>query len=69
VRTEAGSYRLSVTDGMVFRSQSEVGYTHLALGIAEAGDVQVLWLDGTVDCVKVVHGTVGDLEKGGAPCT
>jgi hypothetical protein len=68
VTTDAGTYWISTTDGVVFRSQSEVGYTHLGLGEALSAEVQVRWLDGTRDCVRGVSATVVDLVKGSVPC-
>jgi hypothetical protein len=68
VSTPAGTYWRHLTDGMVFRSQSEIGYTHLGLGTAEQARVEVQWRNGGRDCVLVQAGQVADVAKGSSRC-
>lgn len=68
VWTPQRTYWRYLTDGLVFRSQSEVGYTHLGLGTAERARVQVRWFRGGRDCVRLQAGQILDLRKGSSPC-
>lgn len=69
VTTDAGAvYRRQVGDGMVFRSQSEVGYLHLGIGAAERAEVELRWWNGDRDCVTLEAGTRIELEHGSSPC-
>jgi hypothetical protein len=68
VSTPQGTYRRHLTDGLVFRSQSEVGHTHLGLGTAEHARVEVRWFRGGRDCVQLQAGQTVDLRKGSSPC-
>lgn len=58
-----------VTDGLSFRSQSEVGYVHLGLGSATSAAVTVVWPWGGRDCVTLQAGTVTALAQGSSPCS
>jgi hypothetical protein len=70
VRVKAGErvYWRHLTDGVFFRAQSEVGYTHLGLRGSDRALVRVVWPRGRPDCVRVQAGTVTTLRKGQAPC-
>lgn len=70
VRVVAGNrvYWRQITDGLSFRSQSEIGYTHLGLGRADRARVRVIWRNGSRDCVTVRAGAVLDVKKGSSPC-
>ncbi len=68
VTTDAGTYWRLVTDGLNFRSQSEVGYLHLGLGTASIADVEIVWPEGQRDCLGVQAGQVAELDKGARPC-
>lgn len=68
VRTPQGTFWRHLTDGLVFRSQSEVGYTHLGIGTADHASVEVRWFRGGRDCVRLQPGQALDLEKGSSPC-
>lgn len=68
VTTDDGTYWTRITDGFVFRSQSEVGYAHLGIGDAERAEIEVRWRDGTRDCVAVAAGDRTDLSAGASPC-
>lgn len=68
VTTAQGTFWRHLSDGLVFRSQSEVGYTHLGLGPAERARVEVRWFRGGRDCVRVKAGQVIELRRGSAPC-
>ena len=70
LRVSAGNrvYWRQTSDGLVFRSQSEIGYTHLGLGGADRARVRVIWRDGATDCVGIKAGDVVDVEKKSSPC-
>jgi hypothetical protein len=68
VRTAQRTYWRHLTDGLVFRSQSEIGYTHLGLGASDSARVEVRWFRGGRDCVRVQAGQAVDLRKGSSPC-
>ena len=68
VTTGEGIFWRRITDGFVFRSQSELGYTHLGIGTATSADVEVRWWDGTRDCVTLETGPAQELQRGTAPC-
>ena len=61
-------YKRLLTDEVVFKGQSEVGYVHLGYGEAETADVKVKWPDGVVDCTTLPTGTVLSIEKGSLGC-
>jgi hypothetical protein len=68
VRTPRKTFWRHLTDGLVFRSQSEIGYTHLGLGAADSANVEVRWFRGGRDCVRVLAGQAVDVKKGSSPC-
>ena len=70
VRVAAGDrvYWRQLTDGLSFRSQSEIGYTHLGLGRADRARVKVVWRNGAKDCIRVRAGSVVDLTRGRSSC-
>lgn len=70
IRVRAGdvTYWRQLTDGVNFRSQSEVGHQVLGIGPALSADVRVLWPDGTADCVTIPAGTTSPVAKGTSPC-
>lgn len=68
VRTPKFTYWRFVTDGVAFRSQSEVGRVHLGLKGMETARVRVEWQAGGTDCVVVASGTVTAVKKGAHPC-
>lgn len=57
-----------VTDSFNFRTQSDPGFVHAGLGSDRVANVEVLWPDGTKDCIVAVASTPLVLEKGGTPC-
>ncbi|HEV2755979.1 MAG TPA: VCBS repeat-containing protein [Actinomycetota bacterium] len=57
-----------VTDGVVFRSQSETGYVPIGLGARAEVEARVEWPGGTVDCVTVRAGRVATVRMGSSPC-
>jgi FG-GAP-like repeat/ASPIC and UnbV len=57
-----------ITDGVNFRSQSEIGHQVLGIGRARSAEVKVIWPDGTTDCVRVARGTTFPLLKGSSTC-
>lgn len=70
VKWEAGGrvFVRQVSDGVVFKGQSEVGYVHLGFGDALTADVKVKWPDGVVDCTTLPTGTILSVEKGSLGC-
>ena len=68
---EAGalSYEREVTDGVNFRSQSEIGYVHLGIGSADSAEVRVQWADGTSDCFNAEADSIVEAAKGSSACS
>jgi len=62
------SFWRQITDGVNFRSQSEIGHQVLGIGRAHSADVKVIWPDGTTDCLQVARGTTSPLVKGSSAC-
>jgi hypothetical protein len=62
------SYRRELTDGVAFRSQSEVAHVHLGLGSEAAAEVRIDWPGGPSDCLIVPSGTRLRVERGSTPC-
>jgi hypothetical protein len=61
-------YWREVTDGVTFRSQSEVGHQVLGIGPAASANVRVLWPDGASDCVRLDAGSTATVAIGSSPC-
>jgi len=68
VRAGGLSFWRQITDGVNFRSQSEIGHQVLGIGRAHSAEVKVIWLDGESDCVQVTAGTTGPVIQGSSPC-
>ena len=68
VTTPNGTFWRHLTDGLVFRSQSEIGYTHIGIGTAERARVEVRWFRGGRDCIELEAGQARDLRKGTSRC-
>jgi FG-GAP-like repeat len=70
IHVQAGSlsYWRELTDGVNFRSQSEVGHQVLGIGSARAADVKVIWPDQTSDCVRITAGGTKTVTKGSSVC-
>jgi hypothetical protein len=68
VRAGRISYWRQITDGVNFRSQSEVGHQVLGIRGELSAKVTVIWPDGTSDCVRVAAGTTTRVSKGSSPC-
>lgn len=68
VETMRFAYWREVTDGVNFRSQSEVGYVHLGLRATTEARIEITWEPGVRDCFEVAAGTVTRVERGSAPC-
>ena len=62
------SYWRELTDGVTFRSQSEVGHQVLGIGAAESATVRVRWPDGTSDCIQLDAGSTATVAIGSSPC-
>ncbi|HEX2296232.1 MAG TPA: VCBS repeat-containing protein [Actinomycetota bacterium] len=60
--------RRQLTDAVVFKGQSEVGYVHLGFGDEETAEVKVKWPGGAVDCATLAAGTIVSIEKGSLGC-
>jgi hypothetical protein len=69
VRTTEATYRREVTDGVGFRSQSEVGHVIIGLGSATTAKIRVTWSDGSTDCAVGTAGRTISVRKGASPCT
>lgn len=68
-RTSDRRYQLSLTDGVAFKSQSEIGYAHFGIGEAEVADVRVEWPDGSVSCESVAADGVVTLSFDSSGCS
>lgn len=68
VRAGDLSFWRQITDGVNFRSQSEIGHQVLGIGRAHSAEVKVIWPDGTTDCVQVAQGATSSLIKGSSAC-
>lgn len=66
VQVRAGNLRYwrHVTDGVVFKSQSEPGVVHLGLARSVKARARIVWPDGTVDCLRVFAGDVVTVLEG-----
>jgi hypothetical protein len=69
VRAGDLSFWRQISDGVNFRSQSEVGHQVLGIGPARSTHVRVIWPDGTIDCVRLASGTTSSLMKGSSACS
>lgn len=70
VRLKAGPLKQwrQVTDGVAFTSQSETRRVHFGLGDQEGGEVEVVWPDGSRDCIEIASGDDTEVEAGSSPC-
>jgi hypothetical protein len=68
VRSPDASYERQVTDGVVNRTQSEVGYLHLGIGGSPSARARVAWPDGVTDCIELEAGNRDRLRHGSSPC-
>jgi hypothetical protein len=69
VASDGARYWRQLTDGVTFRSQSEVGHQVLGIGRAVSADVKVVWPDGTSDCLRIPAGTTAPVSKGSSDCS
>lgn len=69
VRGGGRTVRRQLTDEANYRTQNEVGYLHIGLGRSMVVSIELLWPDGSRDCVRGVPGTVVDIEHGRWPCS
>ncbi|MFP5298529.1 MAG: CRTAC1 family protein [Actinomycetota bacterium] len=63
VLTSQGGYWRYLNDEMSYHAQSEVGYVHLGLGVADRAQVKIRWPDGTTDILSVQAGEVRDVRR------
>lgn len=68
VRTETMTYWRELTDGVTYRSQSEVAHQVLGLGADTTADVTVVWPDGTRDCARMQAGATSTIARGSTGC-
>jgi FG-GAP-like repeat/ASPIC and UnbV len=68
VTTGSSSYERQITDGAVYRSQSDVSFVHLGLGSNDNARVRVGWPDGTADCIRVDARSITTVTKGAHRC-
>jgi hypothetical protein len=57
-----------MTDGVAFRSQSEIGYFHIGISGNEVATMEIVWPDGTRDCRSAVTDHVFVVKKGSLGC-
>ncbi len=69
VTTSRTTYQRQLTDGVNYRSQSDVSYVHLGLGRAWKARVEVKWPTGGKDCIRVhAHSMRRLSERSHHPC-
>ena len=68
VTTESLDYHREITDGVNFRSQSEIGYVHLGLRGADSAEIRIDWPDGASDCFEAQANEIMDATQGASPC-
>ena len=61
-------YWRELTDGMNFRSQSEVGHQVLGIGVETSASVRVVWPDGATSCARLTAGENAVLQQGVSSC-
>lgn len=68
VQSTLGTYERQITDGVVSRTQSEVGYVHLGIGASPTASVRVDWPHGVSDCITLEANQGKILRHGSNPC-
>lgn len=68
VHTPTLDYWREVTDGVGFKSQSEVDPVHLGLGNAALARIVVVWPDGRRDCLPAHANATVSVTEGVSPC-
>jgi FG-GAP-like repeat/ASPIC and UnbV len=68
VTTPSKTYRREMTDGVVFRNQSEIGRMIFGIGSAATATVRVEWPQGGADCMPATAGMDVEIERGTSPC-
>jgi ASPIC and UnbV/FG-GAP-like repeat len=68
VTTATRTYERQITDGAVYRSQSDNSFVHLGLGSHDIASVRVRWPDGIVDCMRVEANANASITPGSRPC-
>lgn len=70
VRVTARSlvYWRELTDGVAFRSQSEVGHATLGIGARSNAAIRIIWSDGSKDCAHSPANAEITIRKGRHPC-
>jgi VCBS repeat protein/ASPIC/UnbV protein len=68
VRAGDLAYWRQLTDGINFRSQSEIGHQVFGIGSNPSAKVRVVWPDGTSDCVSIEATATAPVTKGASPC-
>ncbi len=57
-----------VTDGVAFTSQSEPNYVHFGLGDRDAAMIEIMWPEGSRDCLALRTGDTPMVRQGTFPC-
>ncbi|MEA2488153.1 MAG: enediyne biosynthesis protein, partial [Actinomycetota bacterium] len=68
VRTPDLDYWRELTDGVGFKSQSEVDPVHLGIGSAALARVTIVWPDGGRDCLPAHADDKISVTEGISPC-
>jgi hypothetical protein len=68
VTTDTRTFRRQMTDGVGYRSQSEVGYTTFGLRDARSVQIEVVWPDGSTSCYRSSTNRSIRAVHGSAPC-
>ncbi|MDQ3878844.1 MAG: CRTAC1 family protein [Actinomycetota bacterium] len=68
VKTPDLDYRREITDGVDFKSQSEVDPVHLGIGGAALAHIVVVWPDGQRDCFPAHANEQIAVTEGVSPC-
>jgi hypothetical protein len=68
VDTGARVFWRELTDGVTYRSQSEVGHQVLGIGSEVTAEVRITWPDGTSDCIDMRAEQTVSVVKGSRGC-
>jgi hypothetical protein len=69
VRSRHFRYVRELTDGVTFRSQSEIGYVNLGMRNAPRARIRVSWRRGRSDCIRAKANIIVRVVKGSNPCS
>lgn len=68
IRTSGGSFWRQVTDGVIFRGQSDISRLHIGVGDESLVALKIYWPSGQLDCVDARAGETVETRMGSSPC-